>query len=176
MHCFALSILRPLFSHGAVVFPTWHRPYVMLIEVYEPNDCDWHVAQLLCSNPSETSPINWPTTSKLKTRMNVECGSRLPRNCVFRTHQVISDTYLDDHISRRYWDWAEKDVSENGLPPVLYEDKVEIMAAGGQKQIIDNPLSFFSFVDGIPSDFGDETLRVCCFYLFITQNLLKCGW
>ncbi|KAG2082901.1 common central domain of tyrosinase-domain-containing protein, partial [Suillus cothurnatus] len=58
-----------------------------------------------------------------------------------------------------YWDWAEKDVSENGLPPILYEDKVEIVAAGGQKQIVNNPLSSFSFVDGIPSDFADETLR-----------------
>jgi tyrosinase len=77
------------------------------------------------------------------------------------------------HITRRYWDWAEKDVAEKGLPPVLYEDKVEIMAAGGGKQTVDNPLSFFSFVGGIPSDFTDEADESVGHFPFSKlQNLL----
>lgn len=55
-----------------------------------------------------------------------------------------------------YWDWADVGVAENGLPPVLYETKVEIMAARGQTQTVDNPLSFFTFVGEIPPDFTDE--------------------
>ncbi|KAG1899611.1 common central domain of tyrosinase-domain-containing protein [Suillus fuscotomentosus] len=112
-------------NHGAVVFPTWHRPYVMLIEQSIGNIADQLAHDIEAKNPHECGV--WVKAAK---------ELRFP-----------------------YWGWAEKDVSENGLPPVLYEDKVEIMAAGGQKQIIDNPLSFFSFVDEIPSDFGDETLR-----------------
>lgn len=76
----------------------------------------------------------------------------------------------------RYWDWADKDVAENGLPPVLYEEKVEIVAAGGKKQIVGNPLSFFSYVGGVPSDFSDEKNDTVC-YLSLSRslNLLKCG-
>jgi tyrosinase len=73
----------------------------------------------------------------------------------------------------RYWDWADKDVPENGLPPVLYEDKVEIMAAGNKTQTVDNPLSFFSYVGGIPADFTDETSGSVC-YLSRSLSLLKC--
>ncbi|KAG1810849.1 common central domain of tyrosinase-domain-containing protein [Suillus subaureus] len=112
-------------NHGSVFFPTWHRPYVMLLEQSIGNIADQLAHDIEAKNPHECGV--WVKAAK---------ELRFP-----------------------YWDWAEKDVSENGLPPVLYEDKVEIMAAGGQKQIVDNPLSFFSFVDGVPSDFSDETLR-----------------
>ncbi|KAG0692058.1 common central domain of tyrosinase-domain-containing protein [Suillus ampliporus] len=110
-------------NHGAVVFPTWHRPYVMLIEQSIGNVAEQLAHDIEANNPGERGM--WVKAAK---------ELRFP-----------------------YWDWAEKDVAENGLPPVLYEDKVEIMAAGGKKQIVDNPLSFFSYVGGIPSDFTDET-------------------
>lgn len=84
----------------------------------------------------------------------MEYGSKLLKNCVFRVWQIIPDT--DTDTTCRYWDWAGKDVPENGLPPVLYEEKVEIMATGGKKQIVDNPLSFSSCVGGTPADFSDE--------------------
>ncbi|KAG1816855.1 common central domain of tyrosinase-domain-containing protein [Suillus subaureus] len=109
-------------NHGAVVFPTWHRPYVMLIEQSIGNVAEQLAHDIETNNPGENGV--WIKAAK---------ELRFP-----------------------YWDWADKDVPENGLPPVLYEDKVEIMAAGGKKQTVDNPLSFFSFVGGIPSDFTDE--------------------
>ncbi|KAG2121574.1 common central domain of tyrosinase-domain-containing protein [Suillus cothurnatus] len=112
-------------NHGSVFFPTWHRPYVMLLEQSIGNIADQLAHDIEAKNPQESGV--WVKAAK---------ELRFP-----------------------YWDWAEKDVSENGLPPILYEDKVEIVAAGGQKQIVNNPLSSFSFVDGIPSDFADETLR-----------------
>ncbi|KAG1750495.1 common central domain of tyrosinase-domain-containing protein [Suillus paluster] len=109
-------------THGAVVFPTWHRPYVMLIEQSIGNVAEQLANDIEANNPNERGV--WVKAAK---------ELRFP-----------------------YWDWAEKEVAENGLPPVLYEDKVEIMAAGGKKQIVNNPLSFFSYVGGIPSDFTDE--------------------
>ncbi|KAG1751810.1 common central domain of tyrosinase-domain-containing protein [Suillus lakei] len=111
-------------NHGAVVFPTWHRPYVMLIEQSIGNVAEQLAHDIEAKNPGEGGV--WVGAAK---------ELRFP-----------------------YWDWAGKDVPENGLPPVLYENKVEIMTAGGKKQAVDNPLSFFSYVDGIPSDFSDETI------------------
>ncbi|KAG2112667.1 common central domain of tyrosinase-domain-containing protein [Suillus discolor] len=109
-------------NHGAVVFPTWHRPYVMLIEQSIGNIAEKLAQDIEANNPDESGV--WIKAAK---------ELRFP-----------------------YWDWAGKDVPENGLPPVLYEEKVEIMAVGGQKQIVNNPLSYFSYVGGVPSDFSDE--------------------
>ncbi|KAG1897281.1 common central domain of tyrosinase-domain-containing protein [Suillus fuscotomentosus] len=108
--------------HGAVVFPTWHRPYVMLIEQSIGNIAETLAQDIEANNPNEHGV--WIKAAK---------ELRFP-----------------------YWDWAGKDVPENGLPPVLYEEKVEIMAVGGKKQIVHNPLSYFSYVGGVPSDFSDE--------------------
>ncbi|OAX41795.1 Di-copper centre-containing protein [Rhizopogon vinicolor AM-OR11-026] len=110
-------------NHGAVVFPTWHRPYVMLIEQAIGNVAEQLAHDIEAHNPGEGGV--WIKAAK---------ELRFP-----------------------YWDWAEMDVATDGLPPVLYEDKVKIMVAGGQKQSVDNPLSFFSYVGGVPSDFADET-------------------
>lgn len=109
-------------NHGAVVFPTWHRPYVMLIEQSIGNIAEQLAHDIEANNPGEKGV--WIKAAK---------ELRFP-----------------------YWDWADKDVPENGLPPVLYKEKVEIVAAGGKKQIVGNPLSFFSYVGGVPSDFSDE--------------------
>jgi tyrosinase len=67
-------------------------------------------------------------------------------------------------------------VAENGLPPVLCTDKVEIMAARGRKQIANNPLSFFSYVGGIPSDFTDETDPSVRHLFSELRNLFECSW
>ncbi|KAG1718300.1 common central domain of tyrosinase-domain-containing protein [Suillus occidentalis] len=102
-------------NHGAVVFPTWHRPYVMLIEQSIGNIAEQLARDIEANNPDENGV--WIKAAK---------ELRFP------------------------------DVPENGLPPVLYKEKVEIVAAGGKKQIVGNPLSFFSYVGGVPSDFSDE--------------------
>lgn len=109
-------------NHGAVVFPTWHRPYVMLLEQSIGNVAEQLAHDIEANNPDENGV--WIKAAK---------ELRFP-----------------------YWDWAGKDVPENGLPPVLYEEKVEIVAARGKKQTVNNPLSFFSYVGGVPSDFSDE--------------------
>ncbi|KAG2143655.1 common central domain of tyrosinase-domain-containing protein [Suillus clintonianus] len=110
-------------NHGAVVFPTWHRPYVMLIEQSIGNIAEQLAHDIETKNPGERG--QWVKAAN---------ELRFP-----------------------YWDWADKDVAENGLPPVLYEEKVEIVLPGGKKQSVVNPLSYFSYVGGVPSDFSDET-------------------
>ena len=62
-------------------------------------------------------------------------------------------------IFLRYWDWARPVVGTEGLPPVLYEDKVTITVAKGinveARATVDNPLAF-SPINPIPPDFTDE--------------------
>ncbi|KAG1813746.1 hypothetical protein EV424DRAFT_1326492 [Suillus variegatus] len=96
--------------HGAVVFPTWHRSYVMLIEQSIGNIAEQLARDNEADNPNENGV--WIKAAK---------ELRFP-----------------------YWDWGGKDVPENGLPPVLYEEKVEIMATGGKKNKLSIIRSHFS--------------------------------
>ncbi|KAG2135388.1 common central domain of tyrosinase-domain-containing protein [Suillus bovinus] len=109
-------------NHGSVVFPTWHRPYVLLLEQSIGNVAEKLALDIEAHHPDEKG--KW--------------------------------TKAANELRFPYWDWAGKDVPENGLPPVLYEKTVKIMSAGGKEQTVDNPLSFFSYVGGVPSDFSDE--------------------
>ncbi|KAI6015625.1 common central domain of tyrosinase-domain-containing protein [Pisolithus marmoratus] len=54
-----------------------------------------------------------------------------------------------------YWDWADPKVAQEGLPPVLYEEKLEVTIAGGKKTTVQNPFSYYTYQGGIPPDFTD---------------------
>ena len=62
----------------------------------------------------------------------------------------------------RYWDWAEPRVAQEGLPPVLYEDKLTITIAGGKTTTVNNPFSYYTYQTGIPSDFENDPGRTVC--------------
>ncbi|KDQ53370.1 hypothetical protein JAAARDRAFT_39428 [Jaapia argillacea MUCL 33604] len=56
-----------------------------------------------------------------------------------------------------YWDWAAEDVAIQGLPLVLYSEKVSISLPSGIKQAIDNPLAYYPYDGGkVPSGALDE--------------------
>ncbi|KAI6039021.1 common central domain of tyrosinase-domain-containing protein [Pisolithus marmoratus] len=54
-----------------------------------------------------------------------------------------------------YWDWADPTTNPNGLPSVLYEDTIGIMLPGGKNATVQNPISYYTYERGIPSDFTD---------------------
>ncbi|KAI6142107.1 common central domain of tyrosinase-domain-containing protein [Pisolithus tinctorius] len=58
-----------------------------------------------------------------------------------------------------YWDWAAPHVADEGLPPVLIDDMVEVWDAFRQTETIPNPLSYYTYQGGIPNDFEDEGTR-----------------
>ena len=60
----------------------------------------------------------------------------------------------------RYWDWAEPRVETEGLPPVLYEEKLTITVAGGRTTTVNNPFAYYTYQTPIPSDFENETTEV----------------
>ncbi|KAI6005994.1 common central domain of tyrosinase-domain-containing protein [Pisolithus albus] len=108
-------------NHGSVTFPTWHRPYVMLIEQVVGNTADRIAANIEKQYPSEVG--KWvPEAKKL----------RFP-----------------------YWDWADPATNPQGLPAVLYEDTVQILLPGGKNATVQNPISYYTYQGGIPSDFTD---------------------
>ncbi|KIJ67237.1 hypothetical protein HYDPIDRAFT_25708 [Hydnomerulius pinastri MD-312] len=110
-------------NHGSVSFPTWHRPYVMLVEQAIGDWADQFARQIESANPGEV-------------------GLWIPAANKFRFP---------------YWDWAHPKVADEGLPPVLYEETLEIMVAGGQMKTVTNPFASYSYQVSIPPDFTDET-------------------
>ncbi|KAI6099390.1 common central domain of tyrosinase-domain-containing protein [Pisolithus croceorrhizus] len=112
-------------SHESVSFPTWHRPYVMLVEQAIGDVADRLAADIERENPKEVG-VWVPEARKL----------RFP-----------------------YWDWAAPKVVVEGFPPVIVDDTVEILLPGGQTAAVRNPLSYYSYQGGIPSDFQDEATR-----------------
>ena len=92
----------------------------------------------------------------------LDSGSRRPRNFDSRMYFCVSLLMLPKAICVSYWDWAEPRVEEEGLPPVFYEEKLNITVAGGQTQAIDNPFAFYTYQDSIPPDFANETNSEVC--------------
>ncbi|KAI6004478.1 common central domain of tyrosinase-domain-containing protein [Pisolithus orientalis] len=108
-------------NHGSVTFPTWHRPYMLLIEQAMGNAADRIAANIEKQYPAEIG--KWvPEAQKL----------RFP-----------------------FWDWADPATNPQGLPAVLYEDTVVITLPGGKSATVQNPISYYTFQGGIPSDFTD---------------------
>ena len=60
-------------------------------------------------------------------------------------------------VCDRYWDWAEPRVEKDGLPSVLYEEKLTITVAGGKTTTVNNPFSYYTYQTGIPPDFENDT-------------------
>ncbi|KIJ62546.1 hypothetical protein HYDPIDRAFT_94060 [Hydnomerulius pinastri MD-312] len=54
-----------------------------------------------------------------------------------------------------YWDWADPKVSEEGLPPLFYDETLDIKipGLGGETKPAKNPFAYFSF-DSIPEGFA----------------------
>ncbi|KIK96980.1 hypothetical protein PAXRUDRAFT_10469 [Paxillus rubicundulus Ve08.2h10] len=53
-----------------------------------------------------------------------------------------------------YWDWAEYQVTQDGLPSLFYDEELTITATGQKPVTVLNPLSYHEFRQ-IPEDFGD---------------------
>lgn len=93
----------------------------------------------------------------------LDSGFRRPRNFDSRMYFCVSLLMLPKAICVSYWDWADPRVEEEGLPPVFYEEKLNITVAGKQTQAIDNPFAFYTYQECIPHDFQDETNPEVCF-------------
>ncbi|KAH7890355.1 common central domain of tyrosinase-domain-containing protein [Phlebopus sp. FC_14] len=129
-------------NHGSVSFTTWHRPYVMLVEQAVGDFAVEFAKQIEQVNPGEKG-LWIPAANQL----------RFPYVVAFGGDIIWRQTGSSD----RYWDWADPKVANDGLPPVLYEDTLDIRVAGGKTATVANPFSFYTYQGGVPSDFTDET-------------------
>ena len=150
------------FSHGSISFTTWHRPYMLLIEVRDPITlipCRVHADP--CSKLLEMLPTVLQRLSRQTIQARLD-GSRRPRNFASRMYYCMPLSMLSETVCVSYWDWAEPRVEQEGLPPVFYEPKLQITVARGQIKEIDNPLAFYTYQAPIPPDFQDETNPQVC--------------
>ncbi|KAG7087035.1 hypothetical protein E1B28_013014 [Marasmius oreades] len=125
-------------NHGSVLFPSWHRPYVMALEVCTETALSW--VQL--NNP--------PPAIHRRSRSCLRESSRL--------HRYIRRIWADTAAALRFpwWDWADSDVAQNGLPTVFSDDRLVLEFYSGCAMGVFNPLSFFPF-QSIPKGFKDVT-------------------
>ena len=99
--------------------------------------------------------------SRETTAARLESGSRRPRNSVFRTSYHLFLFHRVRPVRDSYWDWAEPRVEKEGLPPVLYEEKLTITVAGGRTTKVNNPFAYYTYQAPIPSDVENKTTEVC---------------
>ena len=111
-------------THGSVLFPTWHRPYVALYEV-----CNIHIS------PYMLLPL---------TRQNIQQ--------ILQKHAIdIAETYTVDKqrwqqvaadLRQPFWDWASEIV-----PPrqVIADAQVTYTASDGSRKQMANPLYQYRF-------------------------------
>ncbi|GJE90072.1 di-copper centre-containing protein [Phanerochaete sordida] len=119
-------------NHGSVVFPTWHRPYVMAVEQAIGN-------------------------------IAVELAKRITASITDKPDEVDAWKKAAQALRFPFWDWAAKKVADDGVPPVLTDDKVNIKFPGGITKEVENPLAFFPFKT-IPDGFEDEVLDVKAYF------------
>lgn len=123
-------------THGSTLFPTWHRPYTMLVEV-GLFSLLWHqhvmtvlfflfffFLQQIINQHAQQIAATYTTSDKAQ--------------------------WVDAALKLRlaYWDWAE-----NSVPPpqVISLDQVEITMPSGQRSNVTNPLRGYRF-HPMPSD------------------------
>ncbi|KAF5381295.1 hypothetical protein D9615_008337 [Tricholomella constricta] len=132
-------------NHGSVLFPTWHRPYVLLLE-QAIGEAAVAIATFIEGNYTN-SGIWIDDANQL----------RLPSvNCVpFLIPLTDTGTFF---LASRYWDWAGKDVGQDGIPDVFCTYEVQILdpTGTGSKTPIANPLSYYPFAE-IPDGFNSVT-------------------
>jgi hypothetical protein len=143
----------------AVLFPTWHRPYILAIEVSLPH----HVVRFWCyilpgnlSNPLEKRPlallIGGPPIQMQRRRRN---GPRLQRSFAFRKHLRVFELlgFQSCGWFYRFWDWTEYESAKNGLPDVFQAQTFTFKLPGREESTIDNPLASFDFGSSHPDGF-----------------------
>lgn len=112
-------------THGSVLFPTWHRPYVMLYEVHNPVPSSTIVPDI--SNASHPQQIMQKHAVEVAAKYMVDNASWVAAAA---------------NIRQPYWDWAA-----NAVPPdqVIAMKQVTITGPNGSKITVDNPLYHYKF-------------------------------
>ncbi|KAF9465388.1 common central domain of tyrosinase-domain-containing protein [Collybia nuda] len=117
-------------NHGSVLFPTWHRPYIMLLEQSIGLEAQRIVKEL--QNDPKTNWGSDPAASK-KAWEQAANELRFP-----------------------FWDWTSPETGKIGLPPVLYEPTLSLAMPDGSTATVENILAFYDFgsKDLLPTGFA----------------------
>ncbi|KAG8791695.1 hypothetical protein FRC12_008393 [Ceratobasidium sp. 428] len=109
-------------NHASVMFPNWHRPYVMAIE------------QPICE---VASGIAGGYASECKANKNQDQADKWLR--------AARDLRFP------FWDWTDKSTGAEGIPSILRDETVQLIKSDGQTYDHPNVLAYYSFnkpVDG----------------------------
>ncbi|KIM88265.1 hypothetical protein PILCRDRAFT_252296 [Piloderma croceum F 1598] len=140
----------------AILFPSWHRPYLMAIEVRLPQSAN---ITLIPSNHAASSTAKLPPHWYLHSYhlrdlpLKISSGSKLPRISVFRECPSFDPHTSLLTLSASFWDWT-LDNTKQGLPSQITDENIVIHLPGTQ-QTIKNPLATFHFGGTLPRGFDN---------------------
>jgi tyrosinase len=131
-------------THASVLFPTWHRPYMLLYEVSGP------YAVYRASSPLHLLTFSQQVIYGIMKEEIIKKGS----------WDNATKKRLDDAADKwrlPYWDWAatrpDKKTRSYKVPQIAYGTTVKVFHPGGQSETPQNPM--YSYGPGKPfKDFG----------------------
>jgi tyrosinase len=108
-------------THGSVLFPTWHRPYMLLYEVSAPG-CP--IVRVLMSVRQQI----------------IQSHAKQ----IAATYTVDQDAWIQaaNELRHPFWDWALNAVAPD---QVIALRQVTIIGPSGNKVTVDNPLYHYTF-------------------------------
>lgn len=145
------------YSHGSVLFPTWHRPYIMLIEASTLVTLYLRMLTFLQQVIGTEATALAQQLDALESNPNSTKWQEAAKKLRFPYVVSYLCTFLKDaqtimHI--RYWDWADPKVEKEGMPSILYEEEISLKISHMGVVKVPNPLALFPIND-IPPDFTD---------------------
>lgn len=146
------------YSHGSVLFPTWHRPYIMLIEASTSVTLYSRILTFLQQVIGTEATALAQQLDALESNANSTKWQEAAKKLRFPYVVSYLCTYMKDAqtIMRiRYWDWADPRVEKEGMPSILYEEEISIKVSSAGLVKVPNPLALFPIND-IPPDFTDD--------------------
>lgn len=117
-------------DHNGVIFPTWHRPYVLQVHVVK--------AEVQTTKDSTLMRLN----SVFSLSFQLERAISMEANKIALMYKKSKSKWQEAAVALRwpYWDWAMENAT---LPAILNAPRVNVYTPAGHTENMANP--FFSY-------------------------------
>ena len=113
-------------AHGSTLFPTWHRPYLLLIENALQRSAAELVQARFGSRESSNEAQNSPDKEERKKKAQKARAWRMV-----------------DQLRMPYWDWASLEAQVVGVPEIFIERELTVSFLRDSETSLPNPLRTF---------------------------------
>ncbi|KAG8690094.1 hypothetical protein FRC11_013883 [Ceratobasidium sp. 423] len=136
-------------NHASILFPTWHRPYLMVLEQII-SDVAHGIASRLAESENEKDKKEGEKTAE-------------DEQATWNDTNVQAWLKAAEELRLPFWDWTHERTGTEGLPKVLTDAKIEILKPKSTTPDleVDNPLAYYTLVDRVDGfDNRQESNRI----------------